>query len=750
MKKKVLIVLGVLVVIVGTLIFQGSKNIDKMISSQDFSTIIYDRNGEILRIYLNKEEQFVLPPNSNFRVPEKLKEAVVAFEDKDFYTHLGVAPKGIARAIWLNVKSGRRVSGGSTITMQTIKMLRGGKRNYVNKVIEIFYAFILEAKFTKEEILDLYLSNVPYGKNIRGYRGAILKYYGDVGENITWSQAASLAILPNSPSLITFKKRKDEFLKKKNRLLKVLFNEGEISQGDYELSIQEDPPEYVFKVPQEAMFFSDYTKKESKDLEVYTTLDLKVQNLIESVVKNNKYELEQNDIYNTAIMVIDTKNREILGYIGGTFENRQNGMIDALQAKRNVGSTLKPFLYGLSMDKGLISSRSKLEDIPVFFRSFSPVNSDKKYRGLVRANDALQLSLNIPMVKLLQEYKVENFKDFFDKTRLIDIDMKTNYGLSMVLGTLEMTPYELASLYTGLGNLGNFQPLRYLKEDKKSNQIENQLISKGATYLTLDIMKGLRRNNENWGYYQNKKILYWKTGTSYGERDAWAVGTNKDYTILVWNGNLDNRPGNHLNGIHTSAPLLFQILDGLETKSGVIEKPIEKLRRVKITENGFRSKYNNTVEEVYIPKNTILKLDPYEKKIFVDTVSNVEVDSRDWEGKNYTPKIVNIYSKEMISFLESKGEKVNDIQLKDSKTIKFIYPTTGMKVKQPYSKNGETKVMIQISSSTDGRSYNWYINNKFIKTSTNSKEFFSLSRGKNTVLVVTNTGKTASVTFWVE
>ena len=753
-KKIVFIVLGILMIF-ALLIYKGSKDLDKIIASQDFSTVIYDRNGGILRVYLNEDEQFILPPLEGSKIPIKLKKAVIIFEDKNFYNHIGVDPSGIARAIWLNIKNGKRVSGGSTITMQTVKILRGGKRTYYNKFVEVFYSFILEYKMSKDEILNLYLSNVPYGRNIRGYRGAFLKYYGKNGEELTWSEAASLAILPNSPSLVTFKKNKIKFLKKKNRLLKKIYENNEIDKDDYELSIGENPPSKNYKVPQRGMFFSDYIRKKTKKNEVVTSLDWNIQKQVEAVVKNYKHILNKNNILNAAVLVIDTDTRDILGYYGGEFKDENYGLIDAVNIKRNVGSTLKPFLYGLSMDKGLISTRSLLVDIPTYYKSFSPVNSDKKNRGLVRASKALQLSLNIPMVRLLSEYGVEKFVNFFEETNLVKIDTERGHGLSAILGTIELSPYELASLYTSLGNYGNFQPLNFILDDKKNKTAvsvklpSNQLISQGASYLTLDIMRNLNRPSSNWEYYRSKNEFYWKTGTSYGERDGWAVGTNKNYTILVWTGNLDNTPGNHLGGIRYAAPILFDILDSISSDLGEFDKPVGRFKKVEVTQNGFRSINNTGIEEIIVPIGTVLKVDPYEKQIFVDLDTNEEVDSRTWKGKNYSSKIINDYGKDVNSYLESKGEIVNKVKTSVSKKIKFLYPSNNMKIKQPHEENVKTKIKIVIAGPSD-TNYTWYINKKYIKKSKRKIEFFTLDYGENSVMVISEDGEVAKVKFLVE
>lgn len=732
-------------------ISMAKKNLKVMIDSLEYSQVIYSREKKVLRVYLNKNEQYIFPIEEKIKIPEKLERSVIIFEDKNFYDHYGIDPKSILRAMISNIKKGKIISGASTITMQTVRGLRGGKRTYYNKIVEAFYAIILEQMYSKDQILKLYLSNTPYGGNIRGYRGAIFKYFGINQDNLTWSEAATLAILPNAPSTMTSLKRREGFIKKRNRLLTELYNQEFISKEDYKLSLAEKPPIELKRQNNNNIFFCDNIRKQNKENVVVTTLNTKIQNTIDRVIAKNKPFLRKNNIYNTGILVIDTKSREVLAYYGGDNSNLNEGKIDALQKKRNVGSTLKPFLYALSMDKGLLTPKTMLIDVPSYFGSFAPVNSSNSYRCLVRADKALQLSLNIPMVRLLKEYGTIYFKDFFQKTNLVKENKNSNYGLSMILGTYEMTPTELISLYTSLGNLGNFKPLKMTLNEKVDELPDNQLISKGAACLTLDIMSNLVRPNVNWNFYDNKNIFYWKTGTSYGERDGWAVGTNKNYTILVWNGNLNNRPGTNLSGLNISAPIMFDILNIISKDSGIISRPIKELKSIPVTKNGFMSSYNNIETMVEVPKNSVLKRDPYEKQIFIDTDTGLEVNSKSWKGKKVQKKIIYNYGSEVNYYLEKNRENsISNLVIK-GRTISFIYPKNGMKI-QPIKDNDSAvkKVKVIISGNQKNLTYDWYVNKTFIKRGNSTEEFLELPKGENTLLVTTNTGGSASIKILVK
>lgn len=750
-KTKIYFIIGLIIVIIISMITisTAKNNLKIMIDSLKYSQIIYSRKGEILRVYLNEDEQYIFPIEKQINIPKKLEISVIAFEDRNFYNHHGVNFKSILRAIVSNVKNKKIVSGASTITMQTIKTLRGGERTYLNKTIEIFYAIVLEKMYSKDEILKLYLSNTPYGGNIRGYRSAIFKYFKVDENRLTWAEAATLAVLPNSPSSIL--KDRKSFIEKRDRLLTELYNQNFISKEDYKLSLAEIPPLKLKDQNNNNIFFCDNVRKQNNKNIVITTLDTKVQKNIDRIVEKNKPFLKKNNIYNTGILVVDTKSREVLGYYGGDNSNFNGGKIDALQRKRNTGSTLKPFLYGLSMDKGLLTPKTMLIDIPSYFGSFAPVNSDNNYRYLVRADKVLQLSLNIPMVRLLNEYNPVYFQDFFQKTNLVKENKKSNYGLSMILGTYEMTPIELASLYTSLGNLGNFKPLKIFFDDKNKKLPDNQLISKGASYLTLDIMSNLVRPNINWNFYDNKNTFYWKTGTSYGERDGWAVGTNKNYTILVWNGNLNNRPGTHLSGLNISAPMMFDILNIISKDSGKISLPKDQLKNISTTKNGFMSFYDNTELTVEVPKNSILKRDPYERKIFIDSDTGTQVNSNTWKGKNIQTKIIYDYGKDVNYYLNKNKIKLTNNLISEKNSLSFIYPKNGMKI-QPIKDNNSTikKVKVTINKNNNNLTYDWYVNKKFIKRGNSTEEFLELPQGENTILVTTNNNGSANIKILVK
>ncbi len=737
MKRKILIIFIILTLIVLKLLILPFDFFDK----EDYSKVVYDRNGELLRVYLNDQEQFVLPL-TNEKIPEKLKESVIFFEDKNFYKHHGVDISAILRAFYLNIKNKKVISGASTITMQNVRIFRGGKRSYFNKIIEAIYAVQIDFKYTKDEILAIYLNHCPYGGNVRGYRTASLRYFNKVVNDLTWAEAATLAILPNSPSLLNAEKNREKFLKKRNDLLKDLYEGKKLSQEDYILSINESLPETLYALPQKAFHFSDYAINFTEEDIVKTTLDYSIQKIVGETYSYYKENFEKFGVYNTGIIVLDTNTREILGYYTGDYEEKHGRRIDTNKIQRSSGSTLKPFLYNLAFDKGLISEYSLLEDVPSHFGNFNPINSDRQYRGLVSAKEALQKSLNVPMIKLMEKVGYREFYKLMEDYGIKNLREPEEYGLGIVLGTIELSPLELVNMYATLGNLGYHKELKVLLNQESEGK---RLYSKGASSLTLDILRGVQRTNKNWEYIDGTYEFYWKTGTSFGERDSWAVGTNSEYTIVVWNGNVDNSSSNILKGIRASAPILFDIMDKISNINGQIEK--DSLEEVLINNNGYRSKYENT-ESAYMPIGVNLLYDPYEKEVFVDENNN-EVDSRNWVRGEYKKVVVNDYPSNVKYYLSLRGYKDSGIKkINTNKDFKFFYPQNYMKIKM--NNIEEDKLVVEAIGVEGVKEYYWYLNDSYIGSTNKAKNYIIGKKGLNRIDLITDNNLSTYVNFYLE
>ena len=515
-----------------------SYNPKELVENINYSQVVLDRRGVILSVFLNDKEEFHLKYDGE--IPETLKTAVINYEDKKFYSHLGVDYPRIVKSFFNNLFGGKKM-GASTISMQVVKVLEPAKRTYFNKLIEIVKAYKLENEFSKEEILKIYLNNAPYGSNIVGYSTAIKMYFNKNVNDLSYAEASLLAVLPNSPGILNLKKNNDKLEAKRNRLLKTLLDRNLIDERQYKFSLLEKFPTKIYYYDKKAPQFSIFLKNKYKDKIIKSTLDYKLQKKIEQIVFEYSSSMKNIGINNAAVLVLNNKTKEVLAYVASQDFNdkKNNGEIDGLQAKRAPASLLKPFLFALSIDEGLIVPDSIYPDVPIYFGNFYPKNSNNKFTGMVRIEEALTKSLNIPFVKLLSDYGVDKFYYFLEDNDKYPESSFDKFGLSLILGTREMRAVDIAKLYMGLANYGEISDLKYVLDEDQPKTHKG--FSKGASYITLDTLtRVVRPGNEN--LYTRERPISWKTGTSYGMKDAWSVGVSPDYTVLVWLGNFNQKP----------------------------------------------------------------------------------------------------------------------------------------------------------------------------------------------------------------
>lgn len=708
-----------------------------------YSQIVLDDRGDIIGAYLNKEEQWQIKGVGE--IPKRLKLAVLNYEDRNFYSHNGVDYLAILRAVKTNILDGRRV-GASTITMQGVKLYKRRKRTYLNKLEEIVESYKLEKKLSKDEILQLYLNNAPYGGNIVGYETASQLYFKKKAINLTWAEGALLAVLPNSPGLIHIEKNRESLLTKRNNLLKKMYERGVIEKKQYLLSIREPLPKkreyFNFLAPH----LTRRLKTEySGEKIIKSTINTEIQQKLEKIAKNYGDYLNNRGIKNTAFIVIENATGEVKGYVGSQDFNdfEKNGQIDGVMAKRSVGSVLKPFLYALSIDEGLIVPKSKILDVPLYFSNFTPQNANKKYQGLVRAKEALQKSLNIPFVNLLDEYGGEKFFYFLKNVLNFPENDYSTYGLSLILGTKEMSVEEIGKLYYGLSQYGNFGKLKYIAGEKISSR---ELISKGASYLTIEALEGVQRYGID-NLFLGRDNIAWKTGTSYGQRDAWAGGISPRWTVVVWCGNFTGEGNRNISGVATAGQLLFNIFKLLPKDEEEFLEPKEKFKIVDVDkESGYRLKYDVPSEKVKYPVDAKpLKVSPYYKKIVVNS-DGEEIDSRDTEFFKGEERVVISYPIELLDYLAR--ENINIAEETAKSDLKIIYPLNNLKIFLPRDFDERKKVIVKLANPKDKKLY-WYHNGKYIYSGRGRERAFDFSQGKHKITVVTEDGKVAEVQFYI-
>ncbi|MFZ7986981.1 penicillin-binding protein 1C [Fusobacterium watanabei] len=708
----------------------------KLVEEINYSKVVLDRKGEILSVFLNSEEEFHIKYDGE--VPETLKTAVINYEDKKFYSHSGVDYPRILKSFFNNM-TGRKKMGASTISMQVVKLLEPKKRTYFNKLVEVVKAYKLESEFSKEEILKIYLNNVPYGSNIVGYSGAIKMYFNKEVKDLSYAEATLLAVLPNSPGILNLKKNNDKLEAKRNRLLKTLLDRKLIDERQYKFSLLEKFPNKIYYYEKKAPQFSIFLKNRYPEKIIKSTLDYNLQKKLEKIVHDYSNAMKDVGINNAAVLVVNNKTKEVLAYVASQdfYDKRNNGEIDGLQAKRSPASLLKPFLFALSIDDGLIVPDSIYPDVPIYFGNFYPKNSSNTFTGMVKIEEALIKSLNIPFVKLLSDYGVDRFYYFLENNDNYPEDRFDKYGLSLILGTREMRPVDIGKLYIGLANYGKVSNLKYTLTENKPK--EYQQFSRGASYLTLETLsRVVRPGNEK--LYSEQRPISWKTGTSYGMKDAWSVGVSPDYTVLVWLGNFNQKSIFSLSGVETAGNLLFKVFNIVDINSKTFEKPTDDLKEIEIDEKtGYRKFYDVESKKVFYPKDAkLLRISPYYKKIFVDE-NDMEIDSRSPNFDKRKEKIVIEYPIEVSNYFFLNG-------VRENKNVKIAYPVQNLNIFVPKDFDGYKKVAMKLYNPNNEYVY-WYLDEDYVGYSNEKEKFFELDIGKHKLTIITENGAREEVKF---
>ena len=525
-------------------------NLDAL--KKDEAKILLDKNGNIINMKLSSDGIWRFHEQS---FPNSLKQCVVLFEDRYFYYHFGVNFASIFRAFFHNLRSDNRI-GASTITMQVARMLEPGDRSYKNKIREIFRAFQLELHFSKDEILNLYLNLAPYGGNIEGAKAASFFYFGKELNELSYAQAALLSTIPKNPN----KNRLDRVSNinaLKNRVIKMLYKANLIDLSTFKRAQAEPFKNVRIRAIVNA---GDYANAAFKNQIAKASLDLNLQKDMLKILKDAMFSLKAKNANNAAAVVIDNKKMSVVAFIGSHDEHARDGKNSALNMKRNTGSTLKPFIYSLALDSGLITPNSQLIDTQIYVNEYVPKNFSNDFLGLVSAKDALNFSLNIPVINLDLKLKDNSLYELLEKVNLVD-ENKEFYGSSIVLGSAEMSLLDLAHLYTIYANEGVYRPLEFAGKNYKNEDKNITLISPQSAYLTAKMMSEASRSylKNAWQYAQNTPKIAFKTGTSANSRDLYAIGVNENYTIAVWVGNFNAEKTDKLTGLNDVSKIVFDM-----------------------------------------------------------------------------------------------------------------------------------------------------------------------------------------------
>ena len=564
-RKSVRVLLAVLLLAAGLdVAFPPKTNVP-------YSTLITAQDGTILHAFLARDDRWRMVATLDEITPT-LQKTILFKEDKYFYYHPGINPVALLRAFARNLLTGRRTSGASTITMQVVRLLEPRERTYGSKLVELLRAIQLELHYSKAEILQLYLNLIPYGSNIEGLKSASLLYFNKPPKLLSLAEITTLTIIPNRPSSLRLGRNNTYILQERNRWLNRLGKAGLFEADVVTDAVAEPLTVRRREAPQQAPHLSLRLRAEQPATPIIrTTIRPAIQTAVEQLVSNYTNRVRAVGVQNAAVLVVDNQTMQVMAYVGSAdFRNTlDGGQVDGVQAVRSPGSALKPFLYALAFDAGLVTPKSKLNDVPINVSGYEPENYDRRFNGAVTVEYALANSLNIPAVKLLKDIGTPTFVSTLQKVGFATIRKQAkDLGLSMILGGCGVTVEEMTRLYTAFANQGAIKPLVW--QAGETAGAGSELMSPEAAFLTTNILTQITRpdlpNNFDNSYHLPR--IAWKTGTSYGRRDAWSIGYNRRFTVGVWVGNFSGVGVPELSGANTATPLLFQIFNAIDYNSG--------------------------------------------------------------------------------------------------------------------------------------------------------------------------------------
>lgn len=730
-----------------------------------YSTVVTDRNEELLGARIASDGQWRFPPRNT--TPEKIKECLITFEDKHFYHHWGVNPFAIGRAFYQNVKNKRIVSGGSTLTMQTIRLARNESRTFHEKLIEMIWATRLEFRASKEEILSMYISHAPFGGNVVGLDAAAWRYFGHSADDLSWAESAMLAVLPNAPAMIHLSKGRKTLLDKRNRLLKQLLEKKTIDSSTYELAISEPLPDEPHPLPQIAPYLVSRFYQERNGEYSRSTINKGIQTQIEDLAERWSNEFRRSDIRNLAILVIDIPSNQVVAYCGNVhFDQKQGGnQVDVIQAPRSTGSILKPFLYYAMLQEGSLLPDMLLPDVPVNINGFTPQNFSMQFEGAVPASEALARSLNIPAVTMLQRYGVPKFHSFLQQIGLKTINRSSShYGLSLILGGAEATLWDVTNAYAMMGRSLLQLPQRSCSLLLPTSRITESTdpFQPGAVWQTFDALKEVNRPEEiDWKSIPSMQTIAWKTGTSYGFRDAWAVGVTPRYAVGVWVGNAtgEGKPG--LVGAQTAGPVLFDIFNLLPSSSW-FTRPAGIFVEAEVCRKSghLKGRFCDETDTLLVlpaglrteacPYHHLVTLSANESQRIYENCANTEPTLRkswftlppvwEWYYKQHHPEY-----KPLPPFKAGCGEDT-------FQPMQFIYPPMNARIKLPKQLDGSKGFLtVELAHNNPNATVFWHLNETY---QAQTQDFHKISlqpaAGKHSLTAVDGEGNTISTTFFVE
>ena len=712
MNRRRTIVLIILGILLAGWLFCLPKDLFK---GTPYATVVTDRSGELLGARIADDGQWRFPPCDT--VPSRYAAALVQFEDRFFRWHPGVNPASLARAVWSNLKAGHVVSGGSTITMQVIRLSRGKERTLWQKLIEAVLATRLELRCSKRKILALYASYAPFGGNVVGLEAAAWRYFGRPASELSWAESATLAVLPNAPSTIHPGKGRDQLLEKRNRLLERLHKRGFFDASTLEGALAEPLPDAPYPLPNLARH---YVERQPHGERSQSSIDIHLQRQVEAATTRWSDEMTLGGAADLAAVILDIRSGEVIAYVGNAspLRKRTGSEVDIAVAPRSTGSILKPFLYCAALQEGVILPRTLLKDTPVNLNGFTPQNFDLQFHGAVPAAEALARSLNVPAVHLLRAFGAPRFLELLRQAGLSTLTRSaSDYGLSLILGGCEGTLMDITQAYANM-----VRQYQGLSED---SPFKDNI----AIWYTFEALKEVNRPDEiDWKLIQSVRKVAWKTGTSYGYRDAWAVGVTPDYAVGVWCGNADGHGVAGMTGAKTAGPVLFDLLNLLPPSADWFQEPLEGGIFLDVCSASGMLRSQDCTE--------------YETVLLPEKAAESDVCAYHKDGVFRLPPAMEWYYKTWHPEYQVRPAA-------DETQLEFLYPEPGSTLTLPRQLDGSTPgAVFQAVHRNPNATLYWHLDQDYLgETRFIHQMRLNPEPGSHTVTIVDGDGHTASVSF---
>lgn len=701
-----------------------------------YSTVLLAKDGELLGAHIASDGQWRFPASNNYS--PKYTACVLEFEDQQFFRHFGFNPVAFFQALVENSRAGKVVRGGSTISMQVVRLARKNKpRTYGEKFLEVILAMRLELHYSKKSIFDLYAAHAPFGGNVVGIDAAAWRYFHTTPDRLTWSEAATLAVLPNAPSMIHPGKARERLLDKRDALLLRMTQSKvhspkrwelpKLSLDDCELAMMERLPSKPYDMPVFAYHYLMEHEKTRHGQLIHSDLDYQLQRTVMDIMDRHHQNNTLNQIENAAVYVVDYLKQETVVYVGNNVHAKDAAMVDMVKAQRSTGSIMKPFLFAAMLDEGTLLPTLLLPDVPMNLSGFTPKNYSGQYWGAVPANTALQHSLNAPFVYLLKQYGHQKFHGLLRRLGLSGVVYDADhYGLSLIVGGAEASLYDLVNVYA---RMGRTLASVFNEDFDGDGPDENMPFSPDAIAITFDVMKGLTRptNQTGWSGFSSSKQVAWKTGTSYGFKDAWAIGLTDRYVIGVWVGNADGegRPG--LTGVGSAAPLMFDVASVLKDSYTYPASTPQAIEVEVCADSGYPPSdlCKNTLKVAMPDVEIKTGKCPFHKKVFLDSTRQYQVlpdcypvDQKRFETYFVLPPVQEMFFKRHSARYRSLPAMYPACATAHpDDMMAFVYPKSDAHVVIPIGIRGDRQqVIFEIAHRNPKKTIFWTMNDVFLGT----------------------------------